>query len=165
MRDLRCANASQRAGAARRRRRGMAISLPGLQDQQCRDHQTISSLRLREGSCPTKTLRNAERASASGAPPIVRRPERPIGSGDWQILTSPAWRPVPTGKPIARRFAHSSASIALRRERGSKNAAIPTHGTPAPRRFSECGPRHGELSGALPPLRGAVPTAGGRGGR
>jgi hypothetical protein len=27
-------------------------------------------------------LRNVERASASGAPPIGRRPERPIESGD-----------------------------------------------------------------------------------
>jgi hypothetical protein len=67
----------------------------------------------REDKCRTKASKNAERASASGAPPIGRRPERPIGNGDWQILTSPGGDPCLPGSQ-SREDSRTAAQVSRR---------------------------------------------------
>jgi hypothetical protein len=79
-----------------------------VEPSQCRG---TAGRRLREDKCRTKTPRNAERASASGAPPIGRRFERPARSGELQISTRSGRRTVPIGKPISKKSAPSSASM------------------------------------------------------
>jgi hypothetical protein len=53
-----------------------------------------------------------------------------IREASQKISTRSGRRTVPTGKPIASRFAHSSASMRLRSERRPKNAAILVRRTP-----------------------------------
>jgi hypothetical protein len=114
-----------------RRWRSRAVREPGASPGH-RDKPPIPSTTnlgprsSRESSCLTKTLRNAGRASASGAPPIQRRDERPIESGDQQILRSPGRRAVPTGRPISIAREPVSASIRLPSARKRRNAAIQT---------------------------------------
>jgi hypothetical protein len=86
----------------------------------------------------TKTPRNAESSCASGVPPIGRNSDRPARSGEMQISTRPAGRPVPTGKPIARKFARGSASMTPRSERKRRNAAIPTRRAEVRRSAGDC---------------------------
>jgi hypothetical protein len=70
---------------------------------------------------------------------------------------SRAYREANLEEVRARQRQYQAAKRARAKKRGGG-------GTPAPRRQSECDPRHGEPFRALPLVRGGVPTPGRRGG-